>query len=174
MAEPTGKEQSAEARINGLLVRYFPAVRGYIARRVRSVAEAEDLTQEVMARVLKRAENGPIDNVEGYLFQAAANLLRERGRQQSFRDGAQVIEVPPELLGGEDFQSPERILLSRDAFRRIHDALYELPERTRTIFVLARFEDMTGVEIARRLGISASAVEKHMMRALAHLRARSE
>ncbi|MDC7684253.1 sigma-70 family RNA polymerase sigma factor [Asticcacaulis sp. BYS171W] len=169
MNEPSGQSWE-QATFSDLLVRYTPAIRNYLARRTSSSMEAEDLTQEVLARVLKRAESGPIDNVEGYLFQAAANLLRESGRRDTLRNAAQIIEIQPELVEGEDVQTPERILMGRDAVRRIQAALNELPERTRTIFILSRFEDMKGTEIARRLGISASAVEKHMMRALAHLR----
>ena len=77
------------------------------------------------------------------------------------RDGAAV----------EDF-SPERILLGREAYARMVEALQELPERARTIFVLNRFEELSAGEIARRLGVSVSTVEKDMMRAIAHLKAR--
>ena len=52
------------------------------------------------------------------------------------------------------------------------EALQELPERARTIFVLNRFEELSAAEIARRLGVSVSTVEKDMMRAIAHLKAR--
>ena len=48
-------------------------------------------------------------------------------------------------------------------------ALLELPERTRAIFVLQRFEGLKYKEIADRLGISASSVEKHMMSAIKHI-----
>lgn len=42
-------------------------------------------------------------------------------------------------------------------------ALLELPERTRVVFALNRYEEFTYQEIAMRLGVSVSAVEKHMM-----------
>jgi RNA polymerase sigma factor (sigma-70 family) len=172
MSEPQPKPLGEQERLNALLVRYGPAVRGFIGRRVRSAADADDLTQEVFARILGRAEAGPIENVEGYLFQAAANLLRERGRQSSLRAAAPAIELGPELIGQDEEQTPERILLGKDAYNLMVAALLELPERTRTVFILSRFEEVKGPEIARRLGVSISAVEKHMMRALAHLRAR--
>jgi len=44
-----------------------------------------------------------------------------------------------------------------------------LPERTRDIFILFRVEKMRQAEIAKRLGVSVSAVEKHVIRAAAHL-----
>jgi RNA polymerase sigma factor (sigma-70 family) len=51
--------------------------------------------------------------------------------------------------------------------------LLELPERTRQIFVLRRLEGLSYFEIGRRLGVSVSAVEKHMQRAVRHLAART-
>ncbi|EIZ78378.1 ECF subfamily RNA polymerase sigma-24 factor [Novosphingobium sp. Rr 2-17] len=153
-----------------VLARLSPAVEDFFARRVGSRIEAEDLTQEVMSRILKRATGSPIANVEGYVFQAAANLLREYGRQRTMRSSAHLIELGPEFSSDQDVRTPERIALGRDALRRVVTALYELPERTRNVFVLNRFEGMTAPEIAERLGISVSAVEKQMMRALAHLR----
>jgi RNA polymerase sigma-70 factor (ECF subfamily) len=48
-------------------------------------------------------------------------------------------------------------------------ALLRLPERTRTVFILRRLEGMRFHEIASHLGISVSAVEKHMVRAIHQL-----
>ncbi len=49
-------------------------------------------------------------------------------------------------------------------------ALGKLPDRTRRVFMMNRFEDMAYREIHRELGISLGAVEYHMGRALAHIR----
>jgi RNA polymerase sigma factor (sigma-70 family) len=49
----------------------------------------------------------------------------------------------------------------------------DLPERTRTVFVLRRLEGQSYREISLRLGLSVSAVEKHMLRAVRHLLARA-
>ena len=172
MSEPVQQRaaQQDRRRIADLSVRYGQAVRRFFSRRLRDGADVEDLTQEVFARLLKRAELGEIANIEGYLFHTAANLLRERARKAARRpgDAAASDEIDAAV---EDF-SPERILLGREAYARMVEALQELPERARTIFVLNRFEELSAAEIARRLGVSVSTVEKDMMRAIAHLKAR--
>lgn len=173
MVQP-GQKNEDVPELSARLSEYRPALRGFFARRVGSTSEVEDLTQELFLRILNRAGNSAIDNLEGYLFHAAANLLRERGRQTSVRQAAQVVEISPDLLSGDEAHTPERILLGKDAVRAAMQALYELPERTRAVFMLNRFEEMKGPEIARHLGISVSAVEKHMMRALWHLRQRAK
>ena len=172
MSDPVQRSAAVQDRraIADLSVRYGQAVRRFFSRRLRDGADVEDLTQEVFARLLKRAELGEIANIEGYLFHTAANLLRERARKAARRPGdtAHTDEIDAAV---EEF-SPERILLGREAYARMVEALQELPERARTIFVLNRFEELSATEIARRLGVSVSTVEKDMMRAIAHLKAR--
>jgi RNA polymerase sigma factor (sigma-70 family) len=170
----TGPEAAVDDRhrVADLSVRYGPAVRRFFSRRLRDGGDVEDLTQEVFARLLKRAELGAIDNIEGYLFHTAANLLRERARRRARRHADAENALDETVLDqGEEF-SPERILLGREAYGRMVAALQELPERARTIFVLNRFEELAAPAIARRLGVSVSTVEKDMMRAVGHLRAR--
>jgi len=164
--------QADRRTIADLSVRYGQAVRRFFSRRLRDGADVEDLTQEVFARLLKRAELGEIANIEGYLFHTAANLLRERARKSARRPGDATAAIDPEFADFVEEVSPERILLGREAYARMVEALQELPERTRTIFVLNRFEELSAAEIARRLGVSVSTVEKDMMRAIAHLKAR--
>jgi RNA polymerase sigma-70 factor (ECF subfamily) len=68
--------------------------------------------------------------------------------------------------------SPEREAIGRDNYVRFVEALEELPERPRMVFVLNRFEEMTGREIAAMLGISQRQVEKDISRVLTLLRER--
>ena len=174
MSDPvhSSEQQADKRKIADLSVRYGQAVRRFFSRRLRDGADVEDLTQEVFARLLKRAEIDDIANIEGYLFHTAANLLRERARKAARRPGDDAAEIDAEFASaGEEF-SPERILLGREAYARMVEALQELPERVRTIFVLNRFEELSAAQIARRLGVSVSTVEKDMMRAIAHLKAR--
>lgn len=156
--------------LHALLTRYGPGLRRWLATRVRPASDVDDVVQDVFMRALRRSRQERIENVEGYLFQIAANLVIERSRRSARRDAAPAWNGDrPEL---DDAQSPERILLGKEAYDRFAEALRELPERTRTVFILNRFEDMTGAQIAERLEISVSTVEKQMTRALAHLRAR--
>jgi RNA polymerase sigma-70 factor (ECF subfamily) len=59
--------------------------------------------------------------------------------------------------------------MDRQRLRQVIAALEELPARTRDIFVLFRLDRLKQSEIAAQMGISVSAVEKHVVRAVAHL-----
>lgn len=163
---------SDESGVAALRGRYGAAVHAFFMRRLPSRHEAEELTQELFANLLRRSALSSIRNIEGYIFYAATNLLRARARSAACRPEI-VTEGFADAAGRlTDEMSPERILLGRESYALFVEALQALPERPRTIFILNRLEEMTGREIASRLGISVSLVEKELRRAIAFLKER--
>ncbi|HLU91738.1 MAG TPA: sigma-70 family RNA polymerase sigma factor [Pedomonas sp.] len=147
--------------------RWRPALMSFFLKRVHDHAEAEDLTQDVFTRVFGSAKGDP-DLHAGYVFQVASNLLRDRARRARVR--TEGHDTVGSLYGqGIDWHDPEKIAVARDALDTLAAGLAELPERTRTIFVLYRVENIEMRLIAESFGISRSAVEKHVARAMVHL-----
>ena len=149
--------------------RYRPALLSFFQRRMPSGADREDLVQEVFLR-LARQDLTAIANVEGYLFQAAANVLKD-WRRRGMRHAADAHEPVEEDLPAEVDFTPERVLLGKDAVSALIAALEALPERTRAVFLLYHFDQLPQAEIARRLGIAVRTVENNMAKAHAHLAA---
>lgn len=144
-----------------------PGLLAFFLRRVHSHSEAEDLTQEVFSRIAAMEENS-MRRADAYIFQVAANLLRDRARRMAVRDefaaGTRSIDGT-----GIDLIDPYRVAAGREAILLVRDGLDELPERTRQIFLLFRYEHLDHKTIAESFGISISAVQKHIYRAMAHL-----
>jgi RNA polymerase sigma factor (sigma-70 family) len=159
----SGVEHSGlgEEDLQAWMAQYGPGLKRYFLRRV-GAAEAEDLVQDVFLAMHTRGSSAPIDNVQGYLFAIAGNLLAKRQQRLSYA----MFEEAPDITEGF---SPERILISRQEAARVIVAIKNLPPRTREAFVLHRFEEMTYSAIARQLGISISAVGKLVARALARI-----
>lgn len=139
----------------------------FFLRRLRNHAEAEDLTQEVFVR-LATARRGPMQSAEAYIFRIAANMLSDRGRREKVRADYRAA-IWAEDPVGVDPLDPARVTDGREDVAAVVGALKTLPERTRSIFILYRLENMDKRAIADALGISTSAVDKHLMRAQAHL-----
>jgi RNA polymerase sigma-70 factor (ECF subfamily) len=118
--------------------------------------------QEVFLAMQVRGAHEDVENASGYLFRIAANLLSKRHEAAGWTG----LDEAPDIAEGF---SPERILIGRQEAARVLIAVRNLPPRTREAFALHRFEDMTYEAIARRLGISVSAVSKLVARALAHV-----
>lgn len=157
-----------DARFRSPLTRFF-------RRRTRDASEAEDLTQEVFLRLLRRDGGLAPDNADAFVFTIAANLLRDRSRRGVVRG----LQISPEdelqrvrhdtdsaLVEGID---PQRVLTGKEDLKRALAALNELPTRTQDAFVLRRIEGLSNKEVAKALGVSVSAVEKHLARAVVHL-----
>lgn len=165
-AAPSALAQSG--RVENLNRRYRAALIRFFSSRSRRPDDVEDLVQEVFVRLIAR---GGLDDVrvqENYLFMVASNVWRDaarrdvtrhRGRHTSLADHHHPV----------DAISPEVVAVGKEDLRRILVAIQELPLRTQAIFALQRYEELTYPQIARRLGVSVSAVEKHMMKAIAHL-----
>ncbi|CAN7616387.1 RNA polymerase sigma factor [Phenylobacterium sp. LjRoot164] len=169
------RAEPIDLRASSLDGRYRRCLMTYFLNRVRHRADAEDLTQQTFLRVLA-ADRSEVFHPKAFVFRVAANLLTDRARDQIRRntgrtwslDDETVIAVP------SDNVTPERILLARDDVDRALEALAELKPTTCEVFVLFRLECLPQREIARRLGLTRAAVEKHVMRASAHLVRRIE
>jgi RNA polymerase sigma-70 factor (ECF subfamily) len=147
---------------------YRPALVMYFRRKIRDQNEIEDLVQDVFLRIAARRGTGDIENMAGYIFQTAASVLADRHRRRVVRQAEAHVEFDTDRHGSTDFDAA-RILESRQSLATAAAALQMLPERTREIFILRRLEGHAYRDIASQLGISVSAVEKHMVRAVQHL-----
>lgn len=147
---------------------YRPALILYFRRKTRDQNEIEDLVQDVFLRIAARRSIVGIENVGGYVFQTAASVLADRHRRRTVRHADAHVEFDTERHSNTDFDAA-RILESRQSLQMVVAALQTLPERTRDIFVLRRLEGQAYRDIASKFGISVSAVEKHMVRAVQHL-----
>jgi RNA polymerase sigma-70 factor (ECF subfamily) len=164
--EPDGPD------LRQIVERYDRPLRSFFRKRAFNPHDAEDLVQEVFVRLFARNDAARMENPEAYVFQTAANLLRDKARRDLTRASA-MRGLADQARDSVEEISPERVLQGREALADLQQALSELPERTRAIFVLHRFEELRYSEIARRLSISVSSVEKHMMSAIRHVAKRT-
>lgn len=126
-----------------------------------------DLAQEVFVRACASPAFAKADNPPGYLRRIAANLLIDHFRRGQTRG---ITWEYREDADGRCEAEQEHALLGQDLDWILTRALGDLPRRTREIFCLNRFEQKSYREISEELGISLSAVDYHMMKALFRLR----
>jgi RNA polymerase sigma factor (sigma-70 family) len=166
-----GVSMSIEAdapRTASLVAELRPALVAFFRRRCRDIAEAEDLAQDVVVRALGHSESLSPTRANGYIFRIAANRWRDRGRRLLTQRFCVSWDEDSALQVSDAF-SPERLASGQEELGNVAIALQQLSERTRSVLVLCRVEQMKQREIAKAMGISVSAVEKHLARALSHL-----
>ncbi len=155
-----------------LLAQMRPALVKYFKRKCGSNAEAEDLAHDVLVRTLTHSGWKSYEQAKGYIFRAAVNRWVDRKRRATSRGTSISWEDAAPLVQNEEI-TPERVLIVQQELHQVTAALQELNERTRDVFMLIRVERMRQAEIAAMLGISVSSVEKHLVKALAHLARRA-
>lgn len=142
-------------------------LRDQIARMTRR-DDAEDLLHDAWIGIAEcRSEVG---NPEALLARAAANRGLDAYRRER-RIGATLV---PDALAASDSVPDMRplqdeMLIARHRLDRLRRGVAQLNPRTREIFLMHRLDGRKYREIAQDLGISQSAVEKHIARAMADL-----
>ena len=163
-----GERDVARTRLEALARRYYGPLASFFRKRTRNAEEVQDLVQQVFLRLAQYGELGDIQNPDGYIFQTAANTLKDHFRHSAVRERFALEQFEETGKARADF-SPERVLQGRESVAQLANALRELPERTRDVLMLRCFEGLKHAEIGRLLGISVRAVEKHMAKALSYL-----
>jgi RNA polymerase sigma-70 factor (ECF subfamily) len=145
-----------------------PALVKYFRRKTGSAVEAEDLTQDVLIRALSHVQWTTPGALEGYVFRIAVNCWRDRGRRLKTRGPTMAFDEANLEAAGVD-NPPECVLIEEEELNQLLRALEQLTARTRTVVMLIKFEQMRIASVAQVLGISVSAVNKHLARGLACL-----
>jgi RNA polymerase sigma-70 factor (ECF subfamily) len=158
---------TADAALADLQV-HWSALHQYVLRRVNDPTLAADIAQETYLRLASLPANTMLLNARAYLFTTAANLVTDHLRSTAVR-GHSVPADGLETLADPEPQAEVK-LLSREALGVLQDAVAGLAPRTRQVFELHKFDQLSYVEIGQQLGISRNTVMVHMTRALAHCR----
>ena len=144
-----------------------PALLRYLLARRATAAEAEDVLQDVYV-TLSEAKFGPVAEPRAYLYRTVTNRLLDHRRsaaRQSRRDQAWTEVNGGALIEQDDQPSAETQLIGRERLAIVQRYLDMLPERTTSIFRRFRIDGEPQRSIAADLGISVSAVEKHLQQA---------
>lgn len=148
-------------------------LRRFFLARLGGGGDVEDLVQELYFKV-RAAASDEIDNPRAYLYRLASNLMLDRLRQAK-RAGVRETEwrranhAVVGTLDVADTPDAESVVIARQRLEKLSLALTSLSPVTQKVFRLHKFEGLTHAETASLMGISRSAVEKHVSLALSHL-----
>ncbi|TGX55753.1 sigma-70 family RNA polymerase sigma factor [Sphingomonas gei] len=143
-----------------------PALSRFLQTRGASPDEAEDILQDVNIKLLADV-SGPVAQPRAYLYKMTNNHFLLHRRTAGRRERREEDWVSAHGGDGEadDQPSVETELIAREQLAILQRVLDGLPERTRVIFRRFRIDGEPQRAVAEELGISVSAVEKHLARA---------
>lgn len=137
----------------------------YLTRSWHHRDDIHDLRQETYVRVYEAAAQQRPRAPKSFLFTTARNLMADRLR----RSRVVSIEAKADIDSLNihvDEVSPEHHALARDELRTLARAFERLTPRCREVVWMRRVEELSQREVATRLGIAESAVEKQIAKAM--------
>jgi RNA polymerase sigma factor (sigma-70 family) len=139
-----------------------PALRAWLQTRRAVGLEIDDVVQETYARLIAIGSVDHVRNPKTYAFQTAHSVLMTHVRRAKIASISLVADL--ERLGvAADEPSPEHQIVDRDELSRVAQAIAALPPKMRAVFELRRVHGLSQRQVAERLGIAESTVEKHMV-----------
>ena len=160
--------QRDEAAFEQMFKTYFKRLHAYAFTILRDEIQAEEMVQQVFFKLWERNENLSLTgSISSYLYRAVHNESLNYIKHQKVRSNHQ-LNVAYSMKNEVEHHANK--IMAGELEKKIHSALYELPEQCRTIFQMSRFDELKYREIADKLGISVKTVESQMSKALRLLR----
>jgi RNA polymerase sigma factor (sigma-70 family) len=171
-----------QATISQMYAHESNNLRRHVLRKLGNYCEAEDVVQEAYIRMLTMGADHPtLRNAEAFLFTVASNLAVDViRREQRLRRLFPNLSATTTAFEGDTLEvvcpscSAEDQVDASMRLNRVMAALDELPSSCRQAFVMHKFQELSYAEVAAEMGVTVSMVEKHLSRALQHLRGRKD
>jgi RNA polymerase sigma-70 factor (ECF subfamily) len=145
---------------------YYP-LRNSMYYKTGDMQVAEDLVQDTFLKIWERRETIKPETVKSLLYKIANNLFLNRIEHEKVS-----FKFVTGYSGNDLSNAPDFELEMKDFDRRLQDTLADLDEKSRTVFLMNRIDELTYAQIADNLGLSVKAVEKRMSKAIAFLKER--
>jgi RNA polymerase sigma factor (sigma-70 family) len=161
----TGTPAAYARQIEHLFRQHNDALLRFLTARTGSSQEAKDVAQEAYVKLLALDKPGTVGYLRAYLYQTAANLVKDRMKQRVRRDRIDTLMF---FDRAEAAPSPEPLWDARQRLDLISRAIDELPALCRAAFILRKFDELSVEEVAERLSVNVRSVKRYLARALAH------
>ena len=140
----------------------------YLALRILHDDEAsKDVVADAFELVWRRLQDSDVDKLSSYLLTTVKNVCLDYIRKQNIRN--RYVQANVQAVGKQSF-NPEEVDLHEEKIQTIMRSLDELTPRTQQIVTMCYVQRKKYREVAEELGISESAVKKHIMQALSYMR----
>jgi len=180
-AQSAGWMADQDQRISETVMREQSRLRNFIRKRVADSSEAEDILQDVFYELVEASRMmKPIEQVSAWLFRVARNKIIDFFRKK--RPEASISDHPAATADGESLtledllpspdEGPEAAFARSVLLEELEEALEELPEEQREVFVAHELEGFSFKEIAARTGVGVNTLLSRKHYAVLQLRQR--
>lgn len=169
--------EKKSSSVTQVVKRYGSQLLHFIKGKVGSVQDAEDILQDVWVQLSRLTNVAELESISGWLYYVAKNKITDLYRKQKperledysyeTEDGDLQIR---EILLMDDSESPDLKFFKDIFWKTLMDALEELPENQRSVFVQNEMEDKTLQEIANEQNENIKTIISRKGYAMKHIR----
>jgi RNA polymerase sigma factor (sigma-70 family) len=168
-----------DQRISEAVAKEQGRLRNFIRKRVADEGEAEDILQDVFYELVETYRlMKPVEKVGAWLFRVARNRITDRFRKkkpealttEAVAEDGEVLLLE-ELLPSPD-AGPEAAYARNLLIEELEDALDELPDEQREVFIAHELEGRSFKQLAAETGVSVNTLLSRKHYAVLHLRRR--
>ncbi|MGZ3755902.1 MAG: RNA polymerase sigma factor [Mucilaginibacter sp.] len=152
---------------------------GFIRKRVKNDADAEDILQDVWYQFSAMVNAEPIEQTGAWLYRVARNKITDKHKKKSetLLDDFLVVDEDDDVMDFKeilltDDSTPETEYLRSLFWEQLFIALDELPEEQKQVFIWHELDDIPFAEIAQRTGLNTNTLVLRKRYAVLHLRQR--
>lgn len=148
--------------LNSIAAQYGPSLKLYLLNKLQGHHhDAEDMLQELYSRLWCYDRLHKIENLRGFVFTIAANIIRDNYRRSYTRASKVSACIDDHELSIEN-NDPQQVLESWQSLKSLDQQLAQVTPKCKQAFLLHRLEGFTQKEIALKMGVTTSMVEKHI------------
>lgn len=144
----------------------YPMLCTFALKFVSDIEDAENVVQDVMLNIWENRKSADIKDIKSYLYTSVRNRCLTLSSQKFIKDKILLNIQQQNSVSNLDFE------IWNELASRLEDALKEVPEESRKMFEMNRFQDLRYKEIADKMNISTKTVAWRISNVLKHLRIR--
>ena len=169
-----------DRRISAAVEQQQSRLRNFIRRRVPDPGDAEDILQDVFYELVEAYRlMKPIERVGAWLFRVARNRITDRFRKKRpvLASDLAGVEEDGEMLSLEELlpspdAGPDAVYARSLLLEELEDAIEELPDEQREVFIAHEFEGGSFKELAAKSGVNVNTLLSRKRYAVLYLRER--
>jgi len=148
------------------MIEYYKELLFYVKKSISNKDYANDIVQDTFLKAITFQKEKPIENKRAFLYRLAKNIIVDQSRKnKNFKE----IPYEENKFTAKAEETEERVI-EENRQELLMKEIRKLPLKRKEAFVLHVIEGQTRQEIAKTMGISLTAVSKHISRATLELK----
>ncbi|WP_075185008.1 RNA polymerase sigma factor [Teredinibacter haidensis] len=158
------QEEENPGSLTGVFLANFKSIHHYVASYFCSDQDADDILQDVFVKIAERGNTEDIESPKAFMYKVARNLSLNKRSRASHRLTDQIEDADLDHINSSI--SLDELVEQEQRFEHFCEIVDRLPPQCQRVFKLKKIDGLSNGEIATKLNITVSTVDKHLAKGL--------